>query len=493
MSQGRSFLSNFSFTLALNLFIKLFWVFGIEIAVQNSLGTEAYGRYFEAFNFSYLFFILLDLGISNYNNRSVAGDPEKIKEFFPLMMSMKLGLSLIYLILLYATALLLNYPENYRYLIMFVGLNQVLLSMLLFLRSNIGGLHLFRLDAVISILDRLLMGLICATLIWLPQLLGELSIKSFVLAQTIGYLLAVLLALVSVWRQGVGISLRWNAERVRHILERSLPFALLFFLMGMYTRIDSVMLGRLLPDGAYQAGLYASAFRILDASLIFTVLLSNLLLPMFSRMIAQRESVAQLVRESYKIVWIALTILCSAAFFYAEELYPLMYSANADEGSRLFGLLMLNFGPMALGYVFGTLLTANGSMRLLNIVSLLGLLVNIIANTILIPIHGAFGAVVATLVTQSLVTGINFYMSRRKFDLRLYDFLNWRVLSYVVVTVLLMGIPTVLDLDMHWVMTLVIGTLLAIMFSMVFGLFRLNDLRTLMKVRSSGNANDSKA
>jgi len=493
MSNGRSFLSNLSFTLGLNLFIKLFWVFGIEIAVQNVLGTEAYGTYFEAFNFAFIFFIVLDLGISNFNNRSIAGDSSKLKRYFPQMMSMKLGLSAVYLGLLYIAALMLRYPEEHRHLILFVGFNQVLISMLLYLRSNIGALHLFRLDGVLSVLDRLLMGLICAALIWLPGWLGGLSLKSFVLAQTVGYALAVMLALISVLRQGVPLRLKWDRVEVKSILKGSLPFALLFFLMSLYTRIDSVMLGRLLPDGAFQAGLYASAFRILDAALIFTVLLSNLLLPMFSRLIAQKESVRQLVIESYRVVLIALTVLCCACFFYADELYPLMYKENIITGAALFTLLMLNFAPMALGYIFGTLLTANGSMRLLNIVSSVGLVVNIVANALLIPEYGAFGAVAATLVTQSLVMLINFYLSLRDFDLQVYDFLQGRVILYVFGSALLFALPSIFHIEFSpWAMlgAAAIGSL---GLSIVLGIFRWSELKAMLKVKTSPSTYDSKA
>ena len=41
--------------------------------------------------------------------------------------------------------------------------------------------------------------------------------------------------------------------------------ALLILLMTLYYRIDTLMLERLLPDGARQAGLYAQGFRFVEA------------------------------------------------------------------------------------------------------------------------------------------------------------------------------------------------------------------------------------
>jgi O-antigen/teichoic acid export membrane protein len=54
-------------------------------------------------------------------------------------------------------------------------------------------------------------------------------------------------------------------------------------------------------------------------------------------------------------------------------------------------------------YIFGTLLTANGSMKQMNLVFTVGLILNIIGNAFLIPNFGAWGAALSTVVTQSFV------------------------------------------------------------------------------------------
>ena len=49
-----------------------FWILGIEVAVQNAVGTEQYGFYYAIFNFSFLLNILLDFGITNFNNKNIS-------------------------------------------------------------------------------------------------------------------------------------------------------------------------------------------------------------------------------------------------------------------------------------------------------------------------------------------------------------------------------------------------------------------------------------
>ena len=69
------------------------------------------------------------------------------------------------------------------------------------------------------------------------------------------------------------------------ILKKSYPYAILTLLMASYNRFDAILLERLLPNGSQQAGIYAQAFRILDAAAMFALLFAGLLLPMFSKMI----------------------------------------------------------------------------------------------------------------------------------------------------------------------------------------------------------------
>ncbi|TNE79496.1 MAG: hypothetical protein EP332_10520 [Bacteroidetes bacterium] len=473
------FLSNFSFSLVLNLLVKLFWVFQIEVTVQNVLGTEAYGRYFEAFQFAYIFFILLDLGISNYNNRTVAGDASKLTSLFPSMLALKLILGLVYIAFLAGAAQVMSYDAEAQRLILFVGVNQALMSLMLFLRSNVSGLHLYKTDAVLSVLDRLVMGLICAAMLFLPWL-DSFSIDHFLWAQFIGYATAVLLAFVTLFNKGIQPKLVFKFSLLKDILHKSYTFALLFFLMGLYTRVDSVMLGRLLENGEFETGLYASAFRILDAAIIFTVLLSNLLLPMFSRFLAKGEDPAPLVRESYRVVLVVATILPLATWFFSDELYALMYKHNQEAGGPLFGFLMLNFIPMAFGYIFGTLLTAKGEMKLLNLISVGGLALNLALNFWLIPKHGAMGATAATILTQSLVTISTIYFTCRFFKLGIYDFLSIRVISFVVSSIGVFYLVAKLEWSL-WP-SLVLAGLGAAAMSLLFRVFNWRELLDMIRL-----------
>ena len=90
----KNFITNISFLLLLNLLIKPFWILGIDRGVQNALGPEVYGVYFALFNFSYVFQVILDFGINNYNNRLIARSPDKLGAQLFSTLVLKIGLGI---------------------------------------------------------------------------------------------------------------------------------------------------------------------------------------------------------------------------------------------------------------------------------------------------------------------------------------------------------------------------------------------------------------
>ena len=151
----KKFVINLAFLLLLNILIKPFWIFGIDRTVQNSVGTGVYGTYFVLFNLSVILNILLDIGITNFNNRTIAQNPNVLVKYVPNILGLKIILSLFYSIICLVAALLLHFDAHRFSILGILVFNQVLASFILYLRSNISGLQMFMTDSVISVLDRL--------------------------------------------------------------------------------------------------------------------------------------------------------------------------------------------------------------------------------------------------------------------------------------------------------------------------------------------------
>jgi len=400
------FVTNLILLVFLNLLIKPFWVLGIDRTVQNVVGAENYGFYFALFNFSMILNILLDLGITNFNNRNISQHRFLVRKHLSNIIGLKLILAIVYAVFSLVAAAVIGYSRIQFFLLFFLILNQFLISFTLYLRSNLSALQFFRTDSLISVLDRTLMIVLCSLLLFTNITGGVFRIEWFVYVQTAAYLVTMLVTLLIVLVKTGRVTVRVNLRFCLVFLKKSYPYALLILLMAFYNRIDSVMLERLLPDpvGKQEAGIYAQAFRLLDAVAMFGALVGGLLLPMFSSMLKKKENIAPMVQLSFTLLFIPAVVIAVSSFFYDRDIMALLYHAHVDDSADILGLLMAGFPGIAATYIFGTLLTANGSLRQLNTMAFGGMLLNIGLNLWLIPHYHALGSAFSSMVTQ-LATG----------------------------------------------------------------------------------------
>ena len=402
----KTFISNFILLMSVNLLIKPFWILGIDRGVQNAVGYEQYGIYTNLFAFSMLFITLLDLGINNYTSSNVAKNPEKLREEFAALTTFKLSSSFIYILLTIGIGVLIGYPIERLKLLWILGLNQVLSYFYTYFRSIVGGLQKFKTDALLSVVDRSLMIVLCGFMLWFGVF--NISITAFIWAQTIAYSVAVIISF-SVIKPYLH-QLSWNLDFTlfKKVVKQMLPYALLSLLMTFYTRMDVVLLRQLLLDGDIQNGIYASSYRLLEAANMMVSLVAMLLLPIFSKMIAGKENLNPLIQFSTGLMIIPAFSFCLIAYFYQEPIIHLLNHQSTSYSAWVFGLVILCFFPLSLMYIYGTLLTANGSFKILNSLAGIALLLNLSLNFWLIPEYKAYGAAIAALSTQAFIGLSNF-------------------------------------------------------------------------------------
>lgn len=435
--KSRDFVFNIAILIFLNLLVKPFWILGVDVAVQNRVGAAAYGLYFAIFNFTYLFNVVLDMGITNFNNRNIARYNILLSKHLSGIISLKLLLGLLYMLITFVVALCIGYDSLHFKLLFWMAINQFLNSFILYLRSNVSALLMFKTDSVLSVLDRLLMIVICGILLWTNVLCTDFKIEYFVYAQTASYVIAMLVALAVVFSKAKLQKLHWNKAFFLMILKKSFPFALLYLLMAFYNRIDSVMIERLLPSeiSTMQAGIYASAFRLLDALTMIAYLFSVILLPLFSKMLKDKEDLGGILRASFSLLFFFSVTAVTLLLAFRIPVLELLYDAHIAESAGVFSFLIPCIIPISLTYIYGTLLTANGSMKLLNLSAMFGIVVNLLVNFILIPRLQAKGAAIASLSTQSVMAVIQTVIAFRVLKLPLRDIPFVRCLIYMALLI----------------------------------------------------------
>ena len=283
-------------------------------------------------------------------------------------------------------------PISIYYLLFFIALNHLLISLVAFLRSNISGVGRYRTDSALSALDKLLLSIICGVLLWGLPGRPEFRIEWFVHAQNASWLITALVALLiirSILKNPIRLKPRllfgWS------VMKSAAPYALAIFLMTAYTRLDMVILEWMLPDGRHETGIYAAAYRLLDAFNVVGLLFAGLLLPMYARLLRQREKeqlhqspakaateLSSLVKLALQLIWVGTIPLALACFFFREELMLWLYPRTATPyyGSVL-AAVILSLIPFSGTFIVSTLLTANDSLKRMNWLFTIGIALNI--------------------------------------------------------------------------------------------------------------------
>lgn len=418
------------------------------------------------------------MGIANFNNRNIAQHNELLPKYFSSMVVLKFLLGIVYCVVLAVVGLVLGFTTEQFLIFGVLAFNQFLLSLLLYLRSNISGMYMYKTDSCISVIDRVLMIAICGFLLLSYE--DSFKIEWFVYAQTVSYAIPCVIAFFIVLGKARPISFHFDLRFLWEIIKKTYPFALLSLLMGLYTRVDMVMVEQMLPDGAEQAGIYAQSYRILDAVSMFAYLFATLLLPMFSKMLKDKEPLGQFTKFSFLLLMAPVLVFVIGCCSYSYELMDLMYRESVETSSEIFKVLIIGFIPISSSYIFGTLLTANNSMKVMNMMAACGMVFNIVFNAIFIPKYGALGAAAVSVVTQFLTGLIQILLSIKYFKFHIPYGDIAKTLVFIALNVVLFCFLKGRIAE-NWIFNVLILCVVGFAFAFIIRLIRVKDILYILK------------
>jgi O-antigen/teichoic acid export membrane protein len=243
--------------------------------------------------------------------------------------------------------------------------------------------------------------------------------------------------------------------------------------------MDVVMLKGLTVNNL-EADQYAKAYRLLDAANMLAMLLSGMLLPLFSKLIADKKDLSGIIRVASKVLILpAIPVVVALGLqseYVMQLMYPLKYQASLDP---TFVYITLSFFGYALVYIYGTLLTAKADLKFLNSAAAATALMNIGLNLLLIPEYGALGAAKATLVSQSIFAILCYWRASNEFSFKINKSELLRYFVAVGVSVaLIFGLKQLIHQPLVHILTSVASSFIIYLIAKIF---RPSELFQLLK------------
>jgi len=410
------------------MLVKPVWLFFIDRQVQIIVGYEEYGKYFALLNLSYVLFFLSDIGISNMLNQRMANH---LQVNVTQLLKIKLFLLLAYFIVFCFIGWLTH--VSHWDILLLVMVIQALISLLIFFRNIVTANQYFGVDAWLSVIDKMLMVLLCGSVLY-TSFLGEISLLLFLRIQVVCTAIAVMISFSFIIKKKL-IAIT-GKENIENIIKQVLPFALIVLLMSVHYRLDGFLLERVHANGALEAGIYASAYRLLDASNMVGYLASSFLVAFIARNLSEKEVLEDAIFNTrHLLMFCSLGVTCFVIVF-APWLEQLLYHTNSNYNALIIQLCIASYPAYCLVHVYGSVLTGAAKLKQFITILSVSVLLNIVLNIVLIPAKGALGCCIAALASQYFCGVATLVVSTRALDI---SYNNKSILVYLLFTILLIG------------------------------------------------------
>ena len=357
----KKFLTHLSWLMVLNLTIKPAYLLVVDAKIQDALGPEAWGNFFPLLSLSILLNILLDAGLANHTTRAIAQNLEGLNGHFQSGWRAKGMLFPIYLLACSrpVTCSATGAPPCNGW-DGWASTRPCSVPCSTFAQgfkaqANTEPTHGYPLPTEPCWWDWARCFLRVMRFNWNGYLVGQLRPSPQPAAG---------ISEDSKTAQGVARSVDGFSNIWAHF-KSSWPYALLFLLMMTYHRVDAIMLERWRRTARSKPGgmPWVPALRSSQHDwLSVRYPPASLLHPHVERW--RRRSSAG--RWSQRLLLVGGGSVARVAAFFAPAFLGLFYASFLNEAAPILPWLMASFAVFAQGYVYSTLLTARGDLKLLN-------------------------------------------------------------------------------------------------------------------------------
>lgn len=212
------------------------------------------------------------------------------------------------------------------------------------------------------------------------------------------------------------------------LIKRSWSFGLHTVLGIFYFMIDTQIISLYL--GATDVALYQSVFRIILILLLFSDIVSNVLLPYLSYKYYQQKNISELVS---KIFLFMLIIGCTLFLVFTSFKIPILELLYTPEYVQA-AVLVLPFSLVVIirtcCVLLGNILTISNLQVYRVITVAVSLVISILLNLICIPKYGILSAAWVSVIVHIVLFGMYFYYSQKEIpSLQLASKNNFAVLA----------------------------------------------------------------
>jgi O-antigen/teichoic acid export membrane protein len=373
----------------------------ITVWLARYLGPEQFGMLNYAISFVALFGILSSLGLSNLATRELLNNPKDSQYIMGTSFVLHLIGALV-LIPLAVFSVSIVRPDSEIIFIM-----ALIISFTFFLKPFSVIQYWFeshvqaKNTATVAVITGFISVLIKAILIWIEAPL--IIFAWVVLVESILFAFGLITMYLS--KSNKISTWKVSFEKAKYLLKEAYPLILAGAVYVFLTRIDQVMLGSMIGDNS--VGIYAAAVKLSEGWIFIPGIIATSLFPAMLNA-RKKDYSLYLQRAQHLLNLMALlgVVVAIVTMFIASPFVNLIFGEYYEESSlvlviHIWGMVFTAISIISFRYFLSEGLQIYSFYR-----AFAGLILNILLNYFLIPIYGAVGAAIATVISQMVAVWI---------------------------------------------------------------------------------------
>ena len=365
----------------------------VGIFVARYLGPEQYGLMSYVMSYVALFQVLASFGMDQIEIREESKTPEEKDKIIGTAFALKIGFAAITIGLVCLTAWLFEADSFTKWMIMLYSLSMVMNSFGVirnYFTSLVWNEYIVKTEITRTLIGagiKVVLLLLHAPLVWF---IAATLFDTVLIAG--GYLVS--------YRSKIDSICKWqfDKETAKYLIKQSFPLLLSGAAVVVYQKIDQVMLGNMLNKEA--VGYYAVAATFANIIGFIPTILAQTITPILVRTYefdkTEYQKKAQLfINTSTWIIILVCIIVCALSYPLIRYTYGLQYMAAIP----LLQITIFKEIGYSMAQTSGTMIITENIQKVVVFRNLIGCLTCIILNYCFIPLFGAIGAAISSVIT----------------------------------------------------------------------------------------------
>ena len=232
----------------------------------------------------------------------------------------------------------------------------------------------------------------------------------FALSYSLDYLIIAILLLL-IYKRKCGQPLRFSFSMAKELLHSSKFYIVSNLMVVLFTQTDKIMLK--LMSGNVEVGVYSAASVCAGmTSFVFVAIMDSARSTIFTAKGESGEKFEKSVIRLYSVIVYFSLIQSVLITLLAPIIIQIMYGSDFVASVNVLRIAVWFTTFSYIGTVRNIWILAHEKQKYLWIINLSGALANIILNFVFIPMWGAIGAAVASVITQFFTNVIVGYIIR---------------------------------------------------------------------------------